>query len=124
MTQKVEVTPSRVSDFISLVGELPPVRAHAFTGKIGDEILGIGGIANLPDGTKLAFAHLNDEARKYPISLHRAGIMVLKQARESGIRRIVAIADKSQPAAGRWLERLGFRPEIKDGIEVYIYADD
>lgn len=124
MTQKIEISPSSVADFIAMAGELPPVRAHAFTGKRGDEILGIGGIANLPDGTKLAFAHLNDEARKYPVSLHRAALMTMKLARESGVKRLVAIADKSQPAARRWLERLGFQSEIKDGIEVFIYAAD
>lgn len=94
-------------------------RIRGITAHVGDRIIGIGGLAYLPDGTVAAFTELSDEARKYPVSLHRAGLRTMAMAKEAGHRCIVALADEFQPAAERWLERLGFVPTIVDGVKVY-----
>jgi RimJ/RimL family protein N-acetyltransferase len=45
----------------------------------------------------------------------------MRELRRSGIRRVVAAADPAQPAAERWLERLGFSPVEVDGTTIYLW---
>src|SRR5262245_1899887 len=92
-------------------------RIRAVTARVGDKIVGIGGLSFLDDGTVLAFCHLTDAARRRKVALHKAALAALARAKASGIRRIVATADPEQPAAERWLERLGFVSALALGIE-------
>jgi hypothetical protein len=39
----------------------------------------------------------------------------------SGLRRVVATAETKHPRATQWLERLGFKPEIVDGLTVWAW---
>lgn len=100
-----------------------PYRMIALVGR-NDEgrIIGVGGIAFLPDGQKYAFTELTDEARKHPMALHKAALMILDAARRRGIKRIVASADMAaSPAAKRWLARLGFQQHEWNNQEVWIW---
>lgn len=122
---KVELDFATRDDFASL-GLSPPcrVRALAGRGETGD-VLGIGGIAFPDGGQAFAWADLQDAARMHPVSLHRAGLRILRMARDMGLRRLIATADMvASPAAERWLERLGFVKETEHGIELWVWTND
>lgn len=100
-----------------------PYRMIALVGRDdAGKIIGIGGIAFLPDGQKYAFTELTDEARRNPVALHKAALMILDAARRRGIKRIIAGADMAaSPAAKRWLSRLGFTQHEWNNQEVWIW---
>jgi GNAT superfamily N-acetyltransferase len=91
------------------------------TGVVDGEVLAVGGIAYLPDGTHGAFLLADERARKYPVALHKAGLHVLQQARKFGIAKVVAMADPHIKPAKRWLKRLGFEPVTVDQQEVWLW---
>src|SRR5687768_4156174 len=91
------------------------------TGVVNCEILAVGGIAYLPDGTHGAFLLADERAREYPVALHKAGLQVLQQARKIGIAKLVAMADPHIEPAKRWLTRLGFVPVTVDEQEVWLW---
>lgn len=74
----------------------------------------------MADGTKIAFCDLTDEARRYPVTMHRAALKTMALARELRIRRLVATTESGHPAAERWLLRLGFEPREICGKKVFI----
>jgi FMN phosphatase YigB (HAD superfamily) len=82
-------------------------------------VVGIGGIAFLPNNVRLMFADLTDEARQYPMALHKAGLATVKLAKEMGIPRVVATSE-THPAGERWLLRLGFEKREINGLRVYV----
>lgn len=100
-----------------------PHRMIALVGRNQDgKIIGIGGIAFLPDGQKYAFTELTDEARSNAIALHKAALTILDAARRRGIKRVVASADMAaSTAAKRWLSRLGFKQHEWNNQEVWIW---
>lgn len=100
--------------------QTPPMRIRAFVGEIHGRVIALGGIVFHPDGTRMAFADLTDEARAYPIALHKAALETLKLAGKLRIRRLVATTASGHPAAERWLLRLGFRPVTTAGATVYV----
>lgn len=98
-----------VADDLAAVGEeAPAFRIRAITGRIGDDVVAVGGFAYHEDGGVMAFATLKPDARKRPIALHKAARAAIADAVRRGARRIVATADPSVEAAERWLESLGF----------------
>jgi|SRR5215510_831103 len=113
----MEFAPTVVADLAATGQDRLGCRIRAVTARVGDEIVGIGGFSFLDDGTVLAFCHLTDAARRRKVALHKAAIAALARAKASGFRRIVATADPEQPAAERWLERLGFVSARALGLE-------
>jgi hypothetical protein len=97
-----------------------PVRVKALSARVGDDLVGVAGIGYLGAGRVFAFAHLSEECRKRPVQLHRQAKRFLADAERAGARVITAKADPSVPAAGRWLERLGFKPGEYLGETVYV----
>lgn len=91
------------------------------TAKLGDKVIGVGGLGFPSHGKVVIFARLTDEIRKYPVQLHKTALAVLADARARGIKQIGTIADPAVPAAERWLKRLGFAPEMVAGEVVYIW---
>ena len=73
-------------------------------------MLGVGGLAFPPDGPPWAFVQQAPEAKHYPLSFHRAGLMAMAMIRATGIREVTATCDADNAAAVRWLKRLGFTP--------------
>lgn len=118
---RVELRPTEPDDIARFIGKTIPYRARALTAWRGDEILGIGGVAMLPDGTALAFLHLAEGARRYAVALHKAALRTIAEARARGVRKIVAQADMSIPAAERWLARLGFEPVMVGDERVWVW---
>ena len=85
---------------------------------VGNEVLGFGGIGYRTDGTVIAFVCMKDEARRYPVALHRGGLLAMRMMREAGVPLVVAEAEVGNAAAAPWLSRLGFRPCEPAGAEV------
>jgi hypothetical protein len=121
---RITIRPTVPDDFRK-VCEVPlPYRIRAVTMARGDEVLGLGGIGYRPDGTVVAFAIFTDQARRYPLSMHRAGLTGVRMFRESGVRFIFAEAQEGNPAADAWLRRLGFvpRPVDQAGAKKQVYV--
>lgn len=107
-SRRVRIRPARPDDVGHITDEPLPWRIRALTGEIDGRVIGVGGLAWLPGGTIAAFAALTDEARGYKVSLHRAGLRLMREAKEAGIKSVVASADTQSVTAMRWLLRLGF----------------
>jgi hypothetical protein len=96
------------SDLPEIIGEPLPFRIRAITLLAGDRVIGMGGIAFPPGGPVIAFVQQTERAKTYPVAFHRAGLQAMQMIRDSGIVRVIATVDPSDPAAVRWIERLGF----------------
>src|SRR5438046_1497902 len=114
---KAVLTPTTPEDVLEFKQRTPPYRIKALTGRVDGRIVGIGGIAYLPDGTLVAFLEATDEARKHAVTLYKAAKQILQDAAASGHRKIVAIGDPEIDAVPRWLKHLGFEP-VDNGIYV------
>lgn len=118
---KVVLRPATRADFDALLDEPLPWRVRATAAEVDGVLIGVGGLAFLPDGTVGAFVHASDAAKKYPVTLHKAGLRTMAEARKLGIRRVVALADEKIDRAIPWLERLGFRKMIHEGGGVWVW---
>jgi hypothetical protein len=134
---RVRLRPAIIDDLPHVIGEPLPCRIRAITALLDDRVIGMGGIALPSRGPAIAFvqfapsrsirhdAHGAEdhatagipEARRYPVSLHRAGLMAMAMIRTSGAKRVVATADADSDVAVRWLKRLGFKPTAAQPIE-------
>src|SRR5258708_2327635 len=104
---RVEFRPTVAEDLALVFAEPVPCRVQAITAVRGDCVLGVGGIGFKPNGTVVAFAQISAEGRKYPLAIHRAGRAAMAMIRESRVPLVIAEAQPGNPAAERWLERLG-----------------
>lgn len=122
---RVQLRATVPADLPQVICEPLPFRIRALTAYVEDSVqervLGIGGLGYLPDGTVGAFVAMNDEGRRYPAAIHRAGLAAMKMIACSGERRVVALADHLIPSAERWLERLGFEAVTVDGATAYVW---
>lgn len=118
---KADLRPTTPEDVASFIKEPLPYRIRAITGTVDGEIKGIGGLAYLPDGTAVAFLEMAEGAERYKVTLHRAALRVIEEAKARGVRKIVAQADLTRDTAERWLDRLGFAPVEVDGERVWIW---
>jgi hypothetical protein len=113
---KVTLRPTAPADLPYVVGEPLPYRIRAITALADERIIGLGGVAFPPHGPAIAFVQFAPapddgdapEARRYPVALHRAGLMAMAMIRASGVAQVIATADAGSAAAVRWLKRLGF----------------
>lgn len=79
----------------------------AWVGEVDGKIIGLGGFA-FSGGRWFGFCDLNEEARKYKLTIARTARMVMEEAKKQGIRFVYAEVDKDIPGAARWLKSLGF----------------
>ena len=105
---RVSLEPATAADFNELVGVLPVARARALAAKLGDQVIGLGGFLYMQDGTVWASMIATPAVRKFPTAMFRGGVLAMRMARRLGLREIFASTDKAEPAAERFLERLGF----------------
>jgi RimJ/RimL family protein N-acetyltransferase len=125
---RVELRPTIASDLAAVTHETLPIRIRAITAvrfddcEQRDRVLGIGGIGYRPDGVVIGFAAIAPEFRRYPVAIHRAGLAMMKIIRESGVPRVIAIADERFGPAERWLQRLGFRMYVERGVKLYVWS--
>jgi RimJ/RimL family protein N-acetyltransferase len=104
----VRLRPTIASDLPEIIGEPLPFRIRAMTVLAGDRVIGMGGIAFPPHGPVIAFVQQTEQARKYPVAFHRAGLLTMRMIRDAGIMQVIATTNRDSPAAIRWIERLGF----------------
>jgi hypothetical protein len=124
MTATVRLEPTTKADCEQFFRKPLPYRIRALTAKKGDEILGIGGIAFMPDGRTGAFLDATEEAiKRHPITLHKAALRTLAMAREMGVSSLSTWCDRRRGAADRYLTRLGFsHTGIRRGFEEWTWA--
>lgn len=120
---RVTLRPTIASDFAQLIDVPLPNRVMAITAELDGRVIGVGGFRFTPDGVVAAFVLMAQEARRYPVAIHRAGLRAMAQARAADIRRIVALAQPDNPAAERWLARLGFIPVDQGGETVWLWEN-
>ena len=116
----VEIRPTVTAD-LEYFAWRNQYRLRAWSALRDGRVIGIGGVQIMGNGTLVAFVDLTSEMRCYPLSLHRAAVRFMREAKRTGIRRIVAAADPAQPAAERWLFRLGFKLVEIDGIKLFLW---
>ena len=138
---KIRLRPAIPADLPHVIGEPLPYRIRAITVLADDRVIGLGGVAFPPHGPAIAFVQLVPapeeagcqeveqdacrepkravgipEARRYPVAFHRAGLMAMEMIRASGVAQVISTADAGNPAAVRWLKRLGFAPAERQPI--------
>jgi hypothetical protein len=129
---KVTLRRAILADLPHVISGPLPCRIRAITALIDDRVIGLGGLA-LPDtGPAIAFVQLapasgNDaaspgsdgvaEAKRYPVSFHRAGLLAMQMIRDSTAAQVIATADAGSDVAVRWLKRLGFKPADEQEID-------
>jgi len=114
------IRPATRADIDQLIDEPLPWRVRAFAVENEGKLLGVGGFVHQP-GAIAAFVIKAEGAEKYPLALHRAGLMAMREAKETGYRRVVALAEKLNPAAERWLARLGFKQVMVDNESAWVW---
>lgn len=115
------IRPATRADIDSLIAEKLPYRIRAFAVENDGKLLGVGGFAYQPNDTIAAFVLKAPGAEKYKVALHRAGLMAMQEAKAAGFRRVVALAEKTNPAAERWLSRLGFKQVMVEGEQAWVW---
>lgn len=106
---RVTICPTRPDDLHHVIGESLPYRIRALTVEIDGKVMGIGGLGFPPDGPVVAFVQQAPEAKRYPVTFHRAGLAAMAMIREGGYARVVATVSTDDDSALRWIKRLGFR---------------
>lgn len=81
----------------------------AMVGLVRGRVVGVGGVAYV-DGKLVAFAEFKPSARRYKVTIVKAAILAIEQAKAAGARFIWARADPREPGAVRWMTSLGFKP--------------
>ena len=99
-----------------------PVRILAYAGEVDGRVICVGGVAFYQGGVRIAFCDVDDEGRKYPLSLHRGAKMAMDAAARFGVRRIVVCRDGMHEKTPRWLAHLGFRQEEVAGGTIYVWS--
>jgi len=121
--RRVILRDARKADFEALLAEPLPYRTRAFAAERDGELLGIGGLIFQPQDIVAAFVLLRPGAARYKVALHKAGKRTMAEARRLGISRVVALAEKGNPAAEPWLMRLGFKRKTVRGESVWLWQD-
>lgn len=115
----VTIEPTVAADLAAVTDQKLPGRIQALTVKRDGRVLGIGGLRFREDGIVFAFVAMAPgvTGKENAVTLHRAGLRMMREVRQAGLYRVLAEADEVNPAALRWLERLGFRPIDVDGCK-------
>lgn len=123
MADQPVIAPASAQDFLAYSGQLPPYRVMAWSAKVGDRVIGLGGVVLLPNSLPLAFLDVGDEARRYPKTLHKTGRAFIAWLRAKGLRTVVATTFTQVERADEWLIRLGFKPVQHGDVTVFLLED-
>lgn len=115
------IRPATRADIDQLITEPLPYRIRAFAVEDNGKLLGVGGFAYQPHDTIAAFVLKAPGAERYKLALHRAGLMAMEEAKQAGFKRVVALAEKTNPAAERWLSRLGFKQVMIEKEKAWVW---
>lgn len=86
-----------------------PFTADAVAATVDGRLVAVGGLA-IVSGVPTGFLDVKEEARRWPLLMHKTALAILAKAKASGRRRVIAAYDPTDERAIRWLVRLGFRP--------------
>jgi hypothetical protein len=120
---RIVFRPAVRADFERLAGCGPAARVRGFSAYLGDELLAVAGLVYKPDGI-WASTLIAPHGRKCPAAIWRGGVKLVAMAQAAGIRTLLATAAASEPAAQRFLVRLGFRDlgiQDQDGKTIYVW---
>jgi RimJ/RimL family protein N-acetyltransferase len=104
---RVELSPATADDLEQL-RKFPVARMRGLAARLDGQTIGIGGFMYFADGSVWATMLVTPRGREFPVAVFRAGVLAMRLARRLGLREIFASPDESEPAAERFLERLGF----------------
>lgn len=90
----------------------------AMVGLVEGKPVAIGGFAFVA-GMVMAFCDIDDAARRFPVTLHKTALALMKEAKERGHRQVYAEVNPEEKTARGWLSRLGFRPTDDDRVMVW-----
>ena len=97
-----------------MVGRVP-FTSDAIAATVDGRLVAVGGLA-IVSGVPTGFLDVKDEARRWPVLMHKTALALLAKAKADGRRRVLAAYDPTDARAIRWLIRLGFRP-VEDTLE-------
>jgi hypothetical protein len=119
--RRVSFRPTIAADLACMAEQPLPHRIRAITALLDGEVIGVGGLGYRPDGTVIAFAEISDTLRRFPLAVHRAGVMGMALIKASGAPLVIAEAQPGNPAAERWLLRFGFKPAEICGRKAFVW---
>jgi hypothetical protein len=114
-TEKLIIRAATKQDIESYAGRPSAQTIRAVVGELDGRIIGIGGMY-LQKGRWYGFADIPDECRKYKVSIIRASIRFLADARRSGVRIVYAVRDEGEAGSLKWLTSLGFEIDPRSMI--------
>lgn len=120
----VTIRPATADDYEKQCGTVPPARVRAWAAEVDGKLIGIGGICLPPGLPPVAFVDISEEARNYPVALHKTGLRFMEQVKRWGIPRVVATTDAGNETQDRWIRRLGFTSDgtETDGKKVHTWS--
>jgi RimJ/RimL family protein N-acetyltransferase len=119
---RISLDPATEDDFRALTGRTPPSRLRAIVARLDGHPVGIGGLVYGDDGTIWASMLATPEVRRFPTAVYRGAVAAMRMAARLGLRRVFAVPDRSEPAAERFLERLGYEKFGEyDGETIYCW---
>lgn len=118
---RVKVRPATHADFMTLCGREPPYRCRAWAGEVDGRLVAIGGAAfgMHPTAAATVFLEGSEEARRFPVALHRAALTALISLRNAGLTTIAMVVDTCKPRSEAWARRLGFEPVDDSGVWIW-----
>jgi hypothetical protein len=102
---EIKVRRATREDVVAFLGECRS-SVEAFVALVDGKPVGLGGLL-FDRGRVYAFSDLSEAVRKYPKTIHKTALAVMRAARAGGHRYVFATRDQNEPTALRWLARLG-----------------
>ena len=106
----VPLTHEHLAEWYGDEGRKPSINGIA--GFIGGKLVAVAGLFYMP-GNVVAFCELKEEARAHRLLIALTAARLLNKAKQRH-KRIIAMVDRAEPTAERWLSRLGFEQESGD----------
>jgi hypothetical protein len=119
---KPTIRSARPGDYEAFTGSPQPWTGRSVVMEHDGKILGMGSIVYQRGSLPGVRMEMTDEARRFPVSIHRAGKALMGIAERAGIPALVAVRDGNEKNSARWLSALGFeyRGESEAG-EIWIW---
>jgi len=106
----VPLTHDHLVEMLGEDGRRPSVKGIA--AYVGGKLVGVGGLFFMP-GHVVAFCELREEARPYRTTIAMAAAVLIREAKRRH-KRIIAMIDRTEPTAEKWLTKLGFTHQQGD----------
>lgn len=102
------IRPANPGDYEAFSGEPQRWTGRSVVMEYQGRVLGIGSIVYQRGSLPGVRMEMSDEARRFPVSIHRAGKMLIAMAERTGIPAMAAIRDAGEKNSAKWLASLGF----------------